>query len=287
MMNANGQSALEWLMTHSWAVIVILLVGLTLAHLGFFEASARPRFEGLRAAGIQPIPGEVHLYSDGILVLTVQNTRPYSMRHEWVEIAPISNPEDRIRTTINGLLGQGDVGVYTINASNLAGTTAASILLTTSSEAKTTYTDFLYSHQETHVIPGGSPQTKTYTDAKAIQITTYSTAWVGETGSHSGCERHVECSCNEKSDCSLDCQDCIDNVCDNYFECSGAVGNTVCWPTESSPNGECIVDNMIDCTETDYCPLLCQECSAGICIDLCEPMGCTYDSVAAQEGACM
>ena len=277
IMASKAQSALEWLMTHSWAVLVILLVGFTLAHLGFFEASARPRFEGLRAAGIQPIPSEVQLYSDGILVLIVQNTRPYSMRHDWVEIAPISDPGDRIRTTVNGFLGQGDVGTYTINASNLAGSITANMLLLKQAGGKTTYTDFLYSHQETHLIPGGDPQIKTYTDAKATQITTYSTPQGGGGGGGSwptGCQKHRKCDCGEPVE--LVCQECAGDMWDNYKGCLYISGDPeyFCWPKEEG--SECINHNGIQCDGSNPCPLACQKCSEGYCQNDCVTGTCTW-----------
>ena len=275
-------------MTHSWAVLVILLVGFTLAHLGFFEASAKPRFEGLRAAGIQPISGEVHLYSDGMLVLTVQNTRPYTMRHQWVEIAPISDPGDRIRTPLGALLGQGETGLYTINASNLAGSISASILLTTDGEAKTTYTDFLYSHAETHFIPGGNPQTKTFIDGKAIQIITYSTPSPGGITTTTAlgsldCTIHRNCACDMPQ--GFDCQVCHIGFWDNYWSCSNPEGNDICW-SGWPPEGACVWDGSIDCGTTGYCPLDCQECQEGMCASTCEGDGECKWRVDYPDGAC-
>ncbi|MFH1788369.1 MAG: hypothetical protein ABH834_03200 [Candidatus Altiarchaeota archaeon] len=55
------------MITHGWSVLIVLSVGMLLFHLGVFDTEAMPRFEGLRAAGVQPIPDQVHLYSDGVL----------------------------------------------------------------------------------------------------------------------------------------------------------------------------------------------------------------------------
>ena len=292
-MKSEAQSAVEWMMTHSWAVIVILLVGLTFAHLGFFDAQARPRFEGLNAAGIQPMPSEVQLYSDGVLVLTVRNTRPYTMRYDWVDIAPIGDPSDKIRTYLGNLLKQGDVGSYLINGSNLAGGTAASLLILADTQGKTTYTDFHITQQETHLIPGRDPETKTI-NGKAWQITTYSTPHGGGGGVGGGgggggptleeCMKHRECTCG--LDKGLDCQSCLLSYWDNYDSCAESPSNHICWPTVENPTGECISDSEIDCSETGYCPLYCQNCVGGSCVDDCDSgLNCMwYDD--SPEGKC-
>ena len=271
-MASRAQSAIEWLMTHSWAVIVILLVGLTLNHLGFFEASARPRFEGLNAAGIQPMPAEVQLYSDGVLILTVRNTRPYTMRYDWVDIAPIGDPSDVIRTYLGNLLKQGDVGSYEINGTNLAGGSGASFQLLTDSSGKTTYTDFHITQQETHLIPGRDPETKTL-NGKAWQITTYSTphgggggVGGGGGGGPTGCQRHRACTCSEPQ--GLTCQSCHDGYWDNYEGCydgEGAWPTEVCW-NNIQPTGSCILASEIPCSVDSDCPLTsCQKCVGGTC----------------------
>ena len=117
----SGQSSVEWLMTHAWSIMLVLCVSAVLFYAGVFEASARPRFEGLDAAGLQPLPEQVQLYSDGVLVFTVLNTRPYSYTLEWVEVAPIADREDVIRTNLNAVLRSNQLGVFEVNASNLLG----------------------------------------------------------------------------------------------------------------------------------------------------------------------
>ena len=282
-MKSEAQSAVEWMMTHSWAVIVILLVGLTFAHLGFFDAQARPRFEGLNAAGIQPMPSQVQLYSDGVLVLTVRNTRPYTMRYDWVDIAPIGDPSDKIRTYLGNLLKQGDVGSYLINGSNLAGGTAASLLILADTQGKTTYTDFHIIQQETHMVPGRDPNTKTIENAKGIQITTYDTPHGG-----GDCRLHRKCSCSEASDCPLSCQACSGGFCDNFLDCwDPGVLYKHC-----EPDDKCDYVSIKPCVTTDDCPLKnCQQCQYtvpehGDCISICGvPDNCEYTE-ANPDGAC-
>ena len=58
----SGQSAVEWLMAHAWSILVVLSVSAVLFYAGVFETTARPRFEGLDAAGLRPIPEQVQLY---------------------------------------------------------------------------------------------------------------------------------------------------------------------------------------------------------------------------------
>lgn len=74
----RAQGSVEWLMGHAWSIVVVLTVASVLAYIGIFEGFARPRFEGLNAAGVQSMADQVHLYSDGIMVFMVMNKRPYS-----------------------------------------------------------------------------------------------------------------------------------------------------------------------------------------------------------------
>ena len=288
MKKNTSQSAVEWLMTHSWAIIVILLVGLTFAHLGFFDAQARPRFEGLNAAGIQPMPSEVQLYSDGVLVLTVRNTRPYTMRYDWVDISPIGDPSDTIRTYLGNLLRQGDVGSYLINGSNLAGGAGANLLLLADTQGKTTYTDFHITQQETHLIPGRDPETKTI-NGKAWQITTYSTPH----GSGGGvtttttvtavdCSKHRTCPCSEPK--GLGCQICYMGFWDNYAGCANPDEGNTCQQL-LIPFGECNYFYLISCSSPGDCPLPCHTCTGGKCADGCSSGTCSW-SWGDPSGGC-
>lgn len=106
---------------------------------GVFDVGAIPRFEGLDASSIQPIPDKVQLYSDGILIFTVVNTRPYSVKFEFIEVAPTANPEDMLRTNIDALISAGDIRLFNINATNLHGVSQASMLLLSASSAESNF----------------------------------------------------------------------------------------------------------------------------------------------------
>lgn len=141
-MDFKGQAALEWLITHAWSILIVLSVGATMFYLGVFEGSARPRFEGLQASGLQPVPDQVRLYSDGIMVFTVLNTRPYKHRLEFVVVAPIGDPGNIIQTVLNSVLGPGELGVFEINASNIYPVEESSVLVFSGVSAKSETVDF-------------------------------------------------------------------------------------------------------------------------------------------------
>ena len=138
----RGQSAVEWLITHGWSILIVLSVGIFLFHLGVFDVEGTPRFEGLRAAGLQPVSGQVRLYSDGVMVLTVLNTRPYTMELEWVEVSPIADSGDVVRTDLNAVLTAGELGVFEVNAPNIYPGVGASVLLIPEVSAKSKTVDF-------------------------------------------------------------------------------------------------------------------------------------------------
>lgn len=134
-MRSYAQTAIEWLMSHAWVLIVVLSVGVALSYTGVFDVAARPRFEGLAASSVQPISDEVRMYSDGILVFTVLNTKPYNIHVEWVEVSPLANRDDTQRTLVDIIIGQGDIAILEVNASNVYSTAAASVLLPSSASA--------------------------------------------------------------------------------------------------------------------------------------------------------
>ena len=139
----SGQGSVEWLMTHAWAIVVVLAVASVLSYGGLFDTAARPRFEGLDAAAVKPISDQVLLYSDGVLVLIVRNTRPYTYTYGWVEVSPMVDKNDVIRTNLNAALEQGEIGVFDIDASNLlGGVSPAGLLALESSQAGQRTVDF-------------------------------------------------------------------------------------------------------------------------------------------------
>ena len=167
-MRVRGQSSLEWLMAHAWSIMVVLSVSAVLFYAGVFEAVARPRFEGLDAAGLRPIPEQVQLYSDGVLVFTVLNTRPYSYTLEWVEVAPIANREDVIRTNLNAVLRTNQLGVFEVNASNLLGSIMEASIVSLQDASAQDYVSFHIRYNESH--SGGGKPTNHTAEGKGINI---------------------------------------------------------------------------------------------------------------------
>ncbi|MFH1788410.1 MAG: hypothetical protein ABH834_03410 [Candidatus Altiarchaeota archaeon] len=218
---SSGQSSIEWLMTHAWSIIVVLSVSAVLFYAGVFEATGRPRFEGLNAASIRPLPDQVKLYSDGVLVLSVGNTRPYNVYFEWVEVAPIANRSDVIRTTLNVMVGQGDIGVFSINASNL--------------DKNLPYVDFHITFSEYFTAGGKVVSHEVSGLARRIEV---------EQGPNI-CDQHLVCSCSVHEDCPLVCQRCHypggPDRCNNRQYCASMFGQDYeCRRTEEHPEGECV-----------------------------------------------
>lgn len=258
-------------MTHAWSIIIVLTVSAVLFYAGVFEAAGRPRFEGLAAASLKPIPDQVQLYSDGVLVLAVMNTKPYKFTFDWVEVAPIANQDDAIRTNLGGQIPQGGIEIYYVNGSNLlGGISEANIIMLPQAAAGTDTVDFYYRHQESYHAAGSSG---TYTTpwAKALQITVNLENSPGGGGS-CDCKKHRSCPCGEPPEdyCpqAFDCQVCFDGFWDNYYSCSIPIGNDICW-SDFPPLGACIWDGSIDCGTTGFCPLTCQTCSGGFYESTC------------------
>lgn len=217
-------------MTHAWSIMIVLSVGAVMFYAGVFEAAGRPRFEGLHALGIQPIPDQVLMYSDGIIVLTVVNTKPYKHKLEFVEVAPIADRNDVIQTSINTYLTQGELGVFDVNGSNLlSGVIEASVLAPPGVSAKPGTVNFHICMKESYSV-GGQPTSRTVC-GKAWNIP------AEEGTSPADCKVHQACACTIDSDCSLVCQRCIGGRCDNYIAC-GLL--KVCTSTEFFPEGECV-----------------------------------------------
>ena len=246
---------MEWLITHSWSILLVLIVGAVLGYYGVFEISARPRFEGLDSSGIQPVPDNVVMYSDGIMVLTVMNTRPYRFRLEWIDVAPIVDKEDVIRTTINEILGQGEIGVYEMNATNLLPHVMESgIVQIPAVDGKTQSVDFVICMSMT-IFAGGTERNQ-IDCGEGHRISYISDPHDDGSGGGGGefpdtCNDPLGvCPCEDESDCPLDCRvACIDGYCSDWCNTSpgepcGALPDPLCSycacvPTIANPNGEC------------------------------------------------
>ena len=279
-------------MTHAWSIIIVLTVSAVLFYAGVFEAAGRPRFEGLAASSLRPMPEQVQLYSDGILVLAIANTKPYKFTFDWVEVAPIANQDDMIRTNLGGEIPQGGIGIYYINGTNLlGGISGAAVFMLPAAAAGEDTVDFHYRHQESYHAAGSS---NTYTTpwAKAHQITVNpenspSGSGGGSGSGLTGCQRHRACECTEPQ--GLVCQGCWEGSdfimkWDNYGGCTYITGEPthVCWTV--GEYGDCIPANSIPCSEDYDCPLMnCQTCIEGTCNNY-ETCGagfvCTWDETA-------
>ena len=99
--------------------MIVLCVSAVLFYAGVFESTAKPLFEGLDSSAVKPVPEQAVLYSDGVLVLTVMNTRPYSVQITYVDVAPIADRDDVLRTPIDVLIKHGELVVINVNASNV------------------------------------------------------------------------------------------------------------------------------------------------------------------------
>ena len=243
-MRFRGQSAIEWLMTHSWSIIVVLSVSAVLFYSGVFEATARPRFEGLASSGLHPVPEQVKLYSDGVLVFTVLNTRPYPIRLEWVEVAPIADKDDVVRTDIGELIQSGDIGVFNVNASNILVTVGASVFFVPAVDAASQFVDFFICWNETY-IAGGTSQSRVIC-GKALNIVSVSEPYGGVLACSAPGGPQV---CVVQEDCGIYCMDCAGGYC--HDSCSNDVANCgltwddpcdscKCVATAESPLGTCV-----------------------------------------------
>ncbi|MFH1788366.1 MAG: hypothetical protein ABH834_03185 [Candidatus Altiarchaeota archaeon] len=236
-MLSRGQSAIEWLVTHGWSVLIVLSIGVLLFHLGVFDAEAVPRFEGLRASGVQPVSDQVHLYSDGVLVLTVLNTRPYTMEVHWVEVSPVDDENDVLRTDLNAILTQGELGIFYVNASNLNSVSEASVVFPLKASADDVSVDFRLCIKEGYSV-GGQPASDTACGiAKNIPV-------LDEPSGLVDCTVNDVCPCDTDDECPLVCQVCwwtpFGNRCNNCVGCPMSCAGDICAATAEHPEGECV-----------------------------------------------
>lgn len=242
-MNSHGKSAVEWLMTHAWSVLIVLCVSAVLFYAGVFEATGRPRFEGLAASAIQPLPEQVKLFSDGVLVLTVLNARPYSVQIDFVEVAPIADRDDVIQTTLDIIVGQADYSVFQINASNVYGQYSAFVLPVSFVSALEGFVDFNVCLGESYAVGGTSKGHVVCGKAWRIPVTSEASV----DGAYDPCvEPCANCPCISHSDCPLWCQVCEpmgeSGACFNEHvdsSCSSQPG-FICLSTEAHPEGQCV-----------------------------------------------
>ena len=69
------------------------------------------------------------------MMLTLVNPYDRTVRLEWVDVAPLADKTDRLKTYIGEDLGAGDIGVYYVNASNVHPGDTAMILPIQQAEA--------------------------------------------------------------------------------------------------------------------------------------------------------
>ena len=257
-------------MTHAWAVMIVLCVSAVLFYAGVFEATGRPRFEGLDALALRPVPEQVKLYSDGVVVLTVLNTRPYSVTMDFVDVAPIMDREDVVRTDLNVMIKPAEFGVLRLNGSNLvpgimgasmffipwvdaAPTTTSTYSVNPSQPSMAGNVDFHICLTESFSV-GGSSKTHTVCGT-AWRIEVHTEPYYSSVTTLPGCNWSISgsdcmCPCTSDSDC-LTCQYCYiglpmsepsscSDTCMDY--CLSAVGpGYFCRWTGVDNLGECVL----------------------------------------------
>lgn len=242
----KAQSSVEWFMGHAWSIVVVLTVASVLAYLGIFEGSARPRFEGLHAARVQPMPDQVQLYSDGVMIFTVMNNHPYSHKLEWVEVAPLLDKDDVIRTELNDVIKAGELKVYELDATNLlGGIYEASFIQLESVSAGQPLVDFNLCVRESY--SAGGTDNSHIVCGRGMNIYVIEVEDEEEESWPPGCIGPCQCPCETNDDCPLACWACNreepPGSC--YGHCVDTCGPTFGWSFEcqqtgTHPEGECI-----------------------------------------------
>ena len=201
----KGQSATEWLLTHAWSIIIVLCLGLVLTHLGVFDTSATPRFEGFQVAGLQPLPDKVIMYFDGMMVLTVSNTKPYKINFEWVEISPLNGDDDTLRTSIQTIIDSGGIQTFEVNATNIIPAMESSLMMASDVEGTKTTVDFRICIYESYSAGGKSNEHKVCGKAKKIKVEKNSKKPKNK------CKKDKDCRgcevCDENGECQNTCSD--------------------------------------------------------------------------------
>ena len=245
-------------MSHAWASLLSCLPALFYSIL---VCSRQRRNRGLMASKhtpLQPHPDEIVFHSDGVLIMTVMNTRPYTVELEWVEIAPLVDEENTIRTNINSVISQGDAATYNVNGSNILPPAEASVLaIPLSSAANTTVSvhmcvSLLFSAR-------GSNHQQIFCE-EAIKIAYIIEHYVGGGGGISTCFDPLGvCPCEDVGDCPLsNCRSscvigqCEDGCYNHPDELCGPLPDPLCSycacvPTAGEPLGECKLFWHSDC----------------------------------------
>ena len=230
-------------MTHSWAIMIVLSVSAVLFYAGVFDATARPRFEGLASSAVQPVPEQVKLYSDGVLVVTVLNTKPYSVEMDFVDVAPIADRNDVLRTLLGVALSQGELGVFELNGYNLYAQFAeSSVLLFPWVVAGEKRVDFHICLNESFSVGG--------TVSSQVVCGIMRQIPVDDGPSHliRNCDGPGDgLYCDDDTNCCLVCEACYLGICDDFYGCSEeseAAGEILtCTSTAAHPEGECLVED--------------------------------------------
>ena len=227
-------------MTHAWSILIVLAVSAVLFYAGVFEATGRSRFEGLDALALRPVPEQVRMYSDGVVVLTVLNNRPYSVSLDWVEVAPIADKDDVVRTLVDGVVNHGDLGFFELNATNLLGSISEASLFPIDVSAGESTVSFHICIRESH--SGGG---------QLFEHTVCGKAWnipVTETDFPDPCVYPgAHCPCETNDDCPLWCQVCDESpgegkVCwnDHIDSSCSSQPNYICVPKDDMYGAECV-----------------------------------------------
>lgn len=170
------------------------------------------------------------------MVLKVINTKPYKIQFGWVEIAPIGDQEDTIRTNINAFLEQGEIQEFEVNSSNIFQESEASLQLLPGQASANGFVGLHICIMESYKV-GGSENAHTVC-GRGNRVKTVDEKYDAE-DEDIDCRVHGACACDVMfPDCPLSCQFCFEGLCDNYQAC--ADGHVCVWNPEN-PTGFCML----------------------------------------------
>ncbi|MFH1788368.1 MAG: hypothetical protein ABH834_03195 [Candidatus Altiarchaeota archaeon] len=165
------------------------------------------------------------------------------MELNWVEVSPVRDETDVIRTNLNAVLKAGELGIFEVNASNILPVVEASALLIPDVLANSETVDFHICINESSIAGGKSTIHTICGKGCNIQYLGEPKGLVCPPCSGQG----DYCECETDSDCPLLCQTCEPSGgeikhCDNSYWCSvfdDPISRCKC--TVDHPEGECVL----------------------------------------------
>ena len=170
------------------------------------------------------------------MILTVLNNRPYTLEVEWVEVSPVADVEDVIRTGVYAVLKAGELGVLEVNASNIYDVSEGSLNLLFDASAALAHVDFNLCINEVNSAGGQLSNNTVCGTAHNIPVINERIV---------DCRVHDACACETDDDCPLVCQRCWyrpeGSRCDNQQGCPMSGAGDICKATDEHPEGECVL----------------------------------------------